>query len=179
MASHRTHSARLPALCVIGFGIALCLAAAGCSNSFSSGLPEHIRTVEVHIFKNNTMTNSVESWVARGLIDRINMDPAVRVASVNGDAVITGEITSVTRSTMRGTTANEPGTVRIIIEAKFSFYDNKERRYIFEDVAVRSDATGISPGIYEATAGGTPEDGERNAAGALAAEIIRRTVGMW
>ena len=142
-------------------------------------MPNHIKTVEVHIFQNKTMYKSIEAWITRDIIDRINMDPSVRVSSRNGDALITGEILSVTRSTMRETTNNEPGTVQITITAKFSFYDNVQRRYIMEDVTVVSTDTGISPGIYEASRGGVSEDGERGAAKQLAAEIVRRTVGMW
>ena len=160
--------------------LGLCLAvAAGCRNSFSSGLPGHIRTVEVHIFRNKTMYNGVEAWITRDIVDRINMDPRIRVSSRNGDALITGEILSVNRSTMRETTANEPGTVQITIEARFSFYDNKERRYIIEDAEISSSDLALSPGIYEASRGGVSEDGERGAARQLAAEIVRRTVGMW
>ncbi len=167
-------------LTLCGLSLCLCLAAAtGCRNSFSSGLPDHIRTVEVHIFQNKTMYDSIEAWITRDIVDRINMDPRIRVSSRNGDALITGEIIAVRRSTLRETTANEPGTVQITIEAKFSFYDNKERRYIIEDATVVSSDLGISPGIYEASRGGVSEDGERGAARQLAAEIVRRTVGMW
>lgn len=155
------------------------LLAAGCATSFRSGLPAHIRTVEVHIFQNKTMYKSVEAWLTRDIIDAINADPNIRVSSHNGDAVITGEITAVHRTTMRETTSNEPGTVRITIEAEFSFYDNVKRRFIMEDVRVTSDATGMSPGIYESSRGGVSEDGQRGAAKQLAQEIVRRTVGMW
>jgi riboflavin synthase alpha subunit len=155
------------------------LAAAGCANTFTSGLPEHIRTVEVHIFRNKTMYKSVEAWITRDIVDRINMDPSVRVASRNGDALITGEIMAVRRSTIRETTANEPGTVQITIEARFSFYDNKDRRFIIEDARVASDEVSLTSGIYEATAGETSEDGERAASRQIAAEIVRRTIGMW
>ncbi len=164
---------------MILLAIAVLGAAAGCSTSTHSGLPEHIRTVEVHIFKNRTMYKDVETWVARSLIDRINMDPGIRVSSRNGDALITGEILSVSRRTLRETTNNEPGTVQITIEARFSFYDNVQRRYIFEDMPIRSSETGMSPGIYEASRGQLSEEGQRGAAEQLAAEIIRRTVGMW
>lgn len=151
----------------------------GCSTSVRSGLPSHIRTVEVHIFQNKTMYKSIEAWITRDIIDRINGDPTIRVTSNNGDALITGEILNVTRETLRETTTNEPGTVRITLEASFSFYDNVKRRYIVEDVRVSSSHTGLSVGIYEASRGGTSEEGERNAAKALAAEIVRRTIAMW
>lgn len=152
---------------------------AGCSTSVHSGLPNHIKTVEVHIFQNKTMYKSIEAWITRDLVDRVNGDPTLTATSRNGDALITGEILGVKRETLRETTTNEPGTVRITVEASFSFYDNVNRRYIIEDQMVRSSHTGLSVGIYEASRGGTPEEGERSAAKALAAEIARRTIGMW
>ena len=152
---------------------------AGCRSSVYSGMPRHINTVEVHIFQNKTMYKSVETWITRDIIDRINADPRIRVSSRNGDAVITGEITSIQRSTLRETTTNEPGTVLITITAEVSFYDNVKRRYIFEDMTIRSTETGLSPGIYESSRGGQSEEGERGAAKQLAAEIVRRTIGMW
>lgn len=152
---------------------------AGCRTSPFSGLPSHIKTVEVHIFQNKTMYKSIEAWLTRDIIDAINADPRIRVSSHNGDALITGEIVSVDRSTLRETTTNEPGTVQITITARFSFYDNVKRRYIIEDMTVRSSDIGMSPGIYEASRGGNSEQGERGAANQLAGEIVRRTVGMW
>ncbi len=153
--------------------------AAGCRTTTRSGLPGHIRTVEVHIFQNKTMYKGVEGWLARDIIDRINMDPRIKVASRGGDAVITGEIKEVKRETLRETTTNEPGTVLITIIAEYSFYDQVERRYIVEDATISSRETGLSYGIYESSRGGVAEQGERGAAKAMAGEIVRRTVGMW
>lgn len=169
---------RLVSVTGLLLGMAVLLAA-GCTTSFRSGLPDHVKTVEVHIFQNKTMYKSVEAWLTRDIIDAINADPNIRVVSRNGDAVITGEILAVNRHTMRETTSNEPGTVRITIEAEFSFYDNVKRKFIMEDVKLVSDATGMSPGIYESSRGGVSEDGERGAAKQLAGEIVRRTIGMW
>lgn len=164
-------------------GVALAMAVllfAGCRTStVAGGIPDHIRTVEVHIFQNKTMYKSIEAWVTRGIIDRINGDARLAVSSHNGDALITGEILEVRRATLRETTANEPGTVQITIVAQFSMYDNIERRYIVEDARVTSTETGLSPGIYEYSRGGTSEEGERGAAKQIAAEIVRRTIGRW
>jgi len=151
----------------------------GCSTSTRSGLPVHINTVEVHIFQNKTMYKSLEGLITRGIIDRINADPHVRLVSSNGDALITGEITNVQRSTLRETTTNQPGTVLITIEVTFSFYDNIQGVYLLDDVTITSTDTGQGDGIYEASRGRTSFDGEQGAVNALAAEIVRRTVGMW
>ena len=155
------------------------IAAAGCRTSVTSGLPGHIRTVEVHIFQNKTMYKGIEGVLTRSIIDRVNMDPRIRTASGAGDAVLTGEIIRVDRQTVRETTTNEPGTVRITITASYSLYDVEARRYLIEDVEVTSSATGMSFGLYEASRGGDSEEGERSAANALAGEIVRRTIGMW
>lgn len=171
--------AKKPFLAVTALGLAAAfLLFAGCRTSTRSGMPEHIRTVEVHIFQNKTMYKSIEAWITRDIIDRINADPRIRVSS-RGDALITGEITAVRRSTLRETTTNEPGTVLITIEATFSFYDQIKNRYIIEDMKITSTETGLSAGIYESSRGGQSELGERGAAKQLAGEIVRRTVGMW
>ena len=164
------------AVAIVAVGIA---SFTGCSTSTHSGLPNHIRTVEVHIFQNKTMYKSIEAWITRDIIDRINADPGIMVTSRNGDALITGEIIDVRRETLRETTGNEPGTVRITIDVEFSFYDNVQRRYIMEDVKLTSSATGQFVGLYESSRGGSSEEGERSAAKRLAGEIVRRTVGMW
>lgn len=172
---------------VKGFVAAFALAAAlmlglvatGCRTSLNSGLPNHINTVEVNIFQNRTMYKSIEAWLTRDIIDAINADPVVRVVSRNADATITGEIMSVKREVLRDTTYNQPSTVKIVLEVSFSFYDNVRQQYIIEDMRLRSDETGISPGVYEVVQGGTSEDGERGAAKQAAAEIVRRTIGMW
>ena len=174
----RGMTGRRAAALILGL-VAVFALIAGCTTSVYSGMPRHIQTVEVHIFQNKTMYKGIEAQVTRGIIDRINADPHVRVSSNGGDALITGEITNVRRTTLRETTTNEPGTVLISIEATYSFYDNVEGRYIVEDATLSSTDTGISPGIYEASRGGDSQQGERGAAKALAAEIVRRTVGMW
>lgn len=165
---------------VVAFGLtAVFLVFIGCRTSVQSGLPSHIKTVEVHIFQNKTMYKSIEAWVTRDIIDRINADPRLRITSRNGHALLTGEITAVKRETLRETTTNEPATVQITIEATYSFYDQVKGRYIVDEAKITSVETGLSPGIYEASRGQESEDAERGAAKQIAAEIVRRTVGMW
>lgn len=160
----------------VGVGIYL----AGCRTSTRSGLPDHIRTVEVHVFQNKTMYKGLEAEITRRIIDRINADARIRVVRDNGDAVITGEITKVGRSTIRETTTNEPGTILITVEAEYSFYDQVDRRFIVSDAKVVSTDTGMSSGLYEVTRESPkPSNVEISAAASAADEIVRRTIGMW
>lgn len=165
-----------PVLWLVGLAV---VSGAGCHTTTKSGLPDHIRTVEVHIFENKTMYYGIEGVLTRGIIDRINADTRVKVAGRNGDALLTGEITKVTRDTLRETTTNEPGTVQIVLEVTFSFYDQINGRYLIEDAVIKSTDTGTAYGFYEASRGENYDQGARGAAAAAAAEIVRRTVGMW
>lgn len=164
--------------------VAIVLAAAvvlpvGCRTSVHSGLPKHIKTVEVEIFQNKTMYKSIEAWITRDIIDAINADPSIRVVSNNGDAVIYGEIHDVRRQTLRDTTNSQPNTVKIVLDVSYSFYDNVNREYIIDSKKLTSTETGYSHGISEYGRGEVSENGERSAAKAVAAEIVRQTVGMW
>lgn len=169
---------RLFILTVIAAGTGAHLA--GCRTSTRSGLPDHIRTVEVHVFQNKTMFKSLEAEITRRIIDRINADARIRVVNNGGDAVITGEITQVKRTTIRETTTNEPGTVLITVEAEYSFYDQVKKRFIIADAKVLSTDTGMSSGLYEVTRESPkPSNVEISAAASAADEIVRRTIGMW
>lgn len=152
----------------------------GCTTTTrATGLPSHIRTVEVHIFQNNTMHKGLEGRLTRQIIDRINHDASIRVVSRGGDAVITGEITNVQRTTVRETTTDEPATVSMTVWATFSLYDRGEGRYLIEDATASSADASSSAGLYEAARGESSSLAEDGAMSALAREIARRTIGMW
>ncbi len=151
----------------------------GCQTTTRSGMPGHIRTIEVEIFKNNTMYKGLEGRLTRSIIDSINADPVIKVVSGGGDAVITGEITGVKRQTVRETTTDEPATVSLTVYATFSFYDLVEQKYIMEDIEVVSSDSSAAAGLYEASRGESVALAEESAMIALARDIVRRTVGMW
>ena len=159
---------------------AILLGSPGCRMSTrSDGLPEHIRTVEVHVFKNNTMYKGLEGKLTRGVIDAVNADPVVRAASRNGDAILTGEITRVSRRTLRETTSDERATVQIVIDAVYSFYDERSGVYLADEAPISSADLGLGAGIFETSLSEPPAAAEARLLNDLGAEIVRRTVGMW
>lgn len=167
----------LPAL-VLAAGLAIAVLP-GCRTSTSSSLPEHIKTVEVNVFQNKTMYKGQEGVLTRRIIDRINADPHIRVVSHDGDAVITGEIVSITQSTVRQTTDDRPASVSVNVVAEFSFYDAREGRYLIEDARIGSSEAYSTAGYYDADRGENVTMAEDSALTAMAGEIVRRTIGMW
>ncbi|MDR1611927.1 MAG: LPS assembly lipoprotein LptE [Planctomycetota bacterium] len=152
--------------------------APGCRTSTRSGLPGHIKSVEVHVFKNKTMTLDLEGKLTRAVIDAVNADPAVRVAS-RGDAVLTGEITRYSRRTLRDTTTDELGTVQLVVEASFSLYDAREGVYLVDEAKLSSLDLELSLGVYEYNLGEPEAVAQNRLLRELGREIVRRSIGRW
>lgn len=152
--------------------------AAGCKTSTRSGLPGHIRTVEVHVFKNKTMTLGLEGKITRAVIDAVNADPVVRAGS-RGDAVLTGEVVRYSRRTLRDTTTDELGTVQLIVEVKYSLYDVREGVYLVDEATISNLDLSLALGVYEYNQDEREDVALNKIMRELGAEIVRRTVGMW
>lgn len=75
-------------------GLALvALLAAGCGYSTRGGLPDHIKTVAVPMFKNKTLEPGVESAVTSGVVNAFSGGGRVRVVPAEeADAILNGEV---------------------------------------------------------------------------------------
>ncbi|MDR3211142.1 MAG: LPS assembly lipoprotein LptE [Planctomycetota bacterium] len=172
------HFLRVPL--VVAILVTFLSLASGCHTStHATGIPSHIRSVEVEIFKNNTMYKGIETRLTRQLIDQINADPVIRVVSGGGDAVLSGEITNINRQTIRETTTDEPATVSVSIHATFSLYDEAGRHFLMADIPVSSSESSTLSGLYEASQGETVSMAEDAATTVLARAIINRSIGSW
>lgn len=155
------------------------LFAAGCTYSTRSGLPPHIKTVEVPMFKNRTFYKGLEGKLTRALIHRLNLDPHVRVVNSGGDATISGEIILVKNTPLRETTQDRPATMVVSIVTSFSFYDEVEQRPILTAVKLSSSQSSSAIGRVELDRGELLASAEEAAIQELAKTIARRTIGMW
>ncbi len=168
---------------LFNIGIALVIAgfvSAGCAYSTRSGLPAHIRTVEVPTFRNTkTFYKGIEGKLTRRVKELINLDPNLRVVNHGGDALLDGEILRITRTVSRETKQDRPASVVLAIEAVVTFSDEVEQRPLIESMKVSSSQASTVAGLYEVDRGEVRATAEEAAIDALAREIVRRTVGMW
>jgi outer membrane lipopolysaccharide assembly protein LptE/RlpB len=77
-----------------GLGLVLvALLLAGCGYSTRGGLPAHIKTVAVPIFKNRTLEPGVESAVTSGVVNAFSSGGRVKVVPADqADAILDGEV---------------------------------------------------------------------------------------
>lgn len=153
---------------------------AGCGGyTTQSGLPRHIKTVEVQTFKNNTNYRSLEGKLTREIIRRVNLDPQVRVVRTGGDATLYGSIIDVTKTTSRETNTDRPASVILSVVAVFSLVDEIEGKAIVGNQRISSSQSSSVAGRFELDRGEVEADAENRALAELAKEIVRRSIGKW
>lgn len=160
-------------------GVGLCGLLCGCPYSTRSGLPEHIQTVQVPMFKNSTLYKGLETKLTGGIIRKLQVDPRVRVVNEGGNATIRGEIIDVQRSIYRETREDRPATVHVNVTVRFTFYDEVEKRALIKDLKLGSSESSSAAGLYEVDRGELQSVAEEGAVSELADEIVRRSIAVW
>ncbi len=118
----------------------------GCAYTAGSGLPSHLKTIEVNTFGNSTYYNSLETLLTREVINEINVTPKLKVVNSGGDATLTGEIYKVRNVVTEYDSNNQPKTVYISVSAKFSLYDNVKHEFRFQDRNISSSQSSSTAG---------------------------------
>lgn len=75
----------------------LLLLAAGCRYTTDGGLPAHIRSIQVPVFRNRTTDRNLAPALTRAVQEHLAAAGRLRLAGSRADAVLEGEITRVTR----------------------------------------------------------------------------------
>ncbi|MBN1257837.1 MAG: LptE family protein [Planctomycetes bacterium] len=161
--------------CIAG----LLLTLSGCRYGAGSSLPEHIRTVYIPTFKNNTFYYGFESRLTRAIIEKMVADPRIKVVQEGEDSLLTGEITEVNKRVIRQTRKDYPSSIRIDITVRITFEDKVEGTMLLDNVRMRSSSSSSAAGVYDLDRGESSNEAEAGAIDELASNIVRRTVGMW
>lgn len=157
----------------------LLLVQTGCRYSTHSGLPDHIKTVEVELFQNETFYKGLEQKLTQAVIEQINLTPNLKVVPRNGDAVLSGVIKKVNNTVVRQDMQDRPASVQTSIVAEYSLEDAIEGTMLYHNVRISSSRSSASAGLYDIDRGEARESAEDAAIRELAKEIVRRTLGAW
>ena len=162
------------------FALLLCLLClTGCRWTMHSGLPEHIRTVEIESFRNMTFDPGLDAKLTVMLKKMAMEDPQVRLVNEGGDARLSGRILSVTRRSQRLGRDDRPLDMMIEIVVEYTFFDEVEQRYLTALRRISSRQANSLAGLYRTN---DPEGESKaldDALEALAREVIRGSIGMW
>jgi hypothetical protein len=155
------------------------LAVTGCRYSAASGLPDHIRTVRVATFENDTMHVGMESAVTRAVIQELANDPGLRLVQHGEDALLTGRIVDVQQRVLRQTRKDTPASIRLNLIVEVTFEDRVSGKRLLDEQRITSAASSSAAGVYDFDRGQSRSEAEERAVSELAAEIVRQTAGMW
>jgi hypothetical protein len=85
--------------CLSLFNLIVLVSIAGCIYSFSgSTLPSHLKTVEIPLFSNHSLEPNVADEVTQELSKELLGNNLLKVVQKNGDAEISGNVTSYVNS---------------------------------------------------------------------------------
>lgn len=156
----------------------LLLGLGGCYST-RSGLPSHIRTIEVPVFGNNTQEIGLEGILTRYIIQEINLTPGLSVVSENGDATLSGDIANVISHIALRDRDDRPASAHLTVFANYEFYDNREGHRIRRQRNFSSAGTSGTAGLYDIDRGQKQDTAREAAVHELARRIVRDAVSQW
>lgn len=155
------------ALVVAGL-LALC----GCRYQVAKGVAEHIRTVEVNMFRNDTFSQGLEGELTQAIIDEINLVPGLQVVNSGGDAVLHGEILKVLNIPYLSDVKGRPYAFQIHVVSEFSLEDSETGVVLIDQRKVASSRSSGSAGRYDVNRDESRGSAEASAVRALAKDMV-------
>jgi outer membrane lipopolysaccharide assembly protein LptE/RlpB len=124
---------------------ALALAAAlllgGCGYTVRGTLPEHVNTVAVPIFKNQTREPAVESLITRAVVEAFSTNGRLRVVSSSqADAILDGEITGYSIASIAFDKDANVRLYRLLVTVNLKMRDVKRNAVLFQQTGVQEQA---------------------------------------
>ncbi|KMQ51764.1 hypothetical protein CHISP_1260 [Chitinispirillum alkaliphilum] len=144
--------------------------------SFSgSTLPGHLKSVNIPLFANSTLEPGIAEILTQELDRDILRSNLLRIVNDNGDATITGTITSYSNRPYTYTSPEERQVdveqYRVVISADVKFYDNIRQQALFEGVV-------NGEGVYDFSKE-TEELGKQRAIEEMVEKIMQNSVQSW
>ena len=155
----------------------VCLACAGCSiYTFSgSSLPSHLKTVDIPLFENQSMEPDIAEEITQELNRQILDGNLLRIVQNEGDATVTGTITSYLHEpyTFGAASTRQVAVDQYIVKiiAQVDFTDNVKNVPLFE-----GSITG--EGIYDFQKE-TEETGREKAISDIVQRILQKSLQSW
>ncbi|HKQ18282.1 MAG TPA: LptE family protein [Candidatus Eisenbacteria bacterium] len=175
----RPRATRCSTLLALGFAATIGSAASGCGYTLSSVLPQHIKTLSVPVFANNTVEYGLSDDVTQALADAFLREGRLRLVSErDADAILRGTVVSYKNQVFGYTRAERATQYEIVLVVKVVFRDTVKNRDLWKEDALTVRTT------YNVAAVGneparTETEGRRDVVQKLADQIVSRTIQGW
>ena len=161
---------------VVTFGMLLmALFAGGCSYSFTSGLPSHIKSVAVPLLANETTEFGVAEEITDQLIAALVKDGTLRVVADEADAnsVLMGTIRTYSEETYEYTRDEQVDQLIIRIGVQVRFMDRVRDEVLWESPQIFGSA------VYDNSGPDARDTGLQEAVTLVVDEILSGIVAGW
>ena len=162
---------RLVVLCLVA------IAALGCYR-FSSGLPGHINTVSVPVFRNETLEAELTEELTTAVTERFLNDNQLRVINRNADAVLEGVVVGYQDRVSGYTSDQRADEYGVVVTVNLAFRDRVKRKDIWSEEGV----VGFSsyyPGGGQTGIPTTEQEARSEAVRQIVDTIMSRTFQGW
>lgn len=121
--------------------LALAVLAGGCGYTVRGTLPAHINTISVPIFRNRTQEPAIESLITRAVVEAFSTNGRLRVVgSEQADAVLDGEITGYSVSSIAFDKDANVRLYRLLVTVNLRLRDRRQNTVLFQQNDVREQA---------------------------------------
>jgi outer membrane lipopolysaccharide assembly protein LptE/RlpB len=119
----------------------LAVALGGCGYTVRGTLPSHIKTVAVPVFRNHTSQPAIEGFITRAVVEAFSTNSRLRVVrSDEADAVLDGEITRYSVSSIAFDKDAEVRQYRLVITVNLRMRDVRRNNVLFQQSDVHEQA---------------------------------------
>lgn len=117
------------------------LLAGGCGYTVRGTLPSHINTVAVPIFRNRTSEPAIEGFITRAVVEAFSTNGRLKVVSSGqADAVLDGEITSYSVSSIAFDKDSNVRQYRLVVTLNLKMRDVRRGGLLFQQNGVTEQA---------------------------------------
>lgn len=115
--------------------------AGGCGYTLGGSLPDHIKTVAVPIFKNDTLKPAIGSILTQAVVNAFAASGRVRVTGrADADALLEGEVTSYTLIPIAIVAGQNVAQYRLLVTMNLTFKDQRRNELLWQQQSVTEQA---------------------------------------
>ena len=117
--------------------LALAVAAGGCGYTLQGNLPDHLKTVSVPVFKNQTTEPGAENTITAAVINAFTTNGRLKVVSVDrADRILDGEVTGYQVQSLTYDSKLNLRSYRLTVTMNVRFRDLRRTELIWQQDAL-------------------------------------------
>ncbi|NNF08196.1 MAG: LptE family protein [Candidatus Eisenbacteria bacterium] len=160
-------------LCLLGL-----LLISGCVYTFSNSLPNHLKSVHIPVFTNETLEVGLAEELTTAVTDRFAQNNKLQVVTRDADAVLTGDIVGYEERVLGFSSDQRAEEYLVVVSVDMTLQDRVKNREVWSEEGIRGRASYFPDATTQGTAA-TVEEAITLAVEQIVDVAISRTFEGW